>query len=210
MVPRSLIKCSQPNQGTLPFITGVAYYDINSNGAYDIGEGIGGGTVTSPASGHFSVTADAGGYALPVSSSGNNTVRFELDGETAGEASTEVSDTENVKVDLSLPYVAPAITGAAVASLNQPNIYSFTPVKGANEYDVRISGTDSSAWSESAEIGTLGRIIDNTDPLYSLASNAYAATGSQSFHLTFPNWAQSTDWKDQSFELDREPAAVCV
>jgi hypothetical protein len=185
-------------QGSPMFITGVAYYDVNGDGEYSIGEGIGGTTVTSPASEHYSVTADAGGYALPVATAGSSSVRFEIEGQALAEANVTASNTQNIKVDARLNYVAPAITGPVVASLNQPNIFSFTPVAGAAEYDVKISGSDSSAWVEGAETGTLGRVIDGTSSAYSFSSSTYASSGSRSFYLTFP------DFEDQSFELNRE------
>lgn len=186
-------------QGTNPFITGVAYYDVNGDGEYSVGEGLGGVNVTSPASGHYSVTADAGGYALPVATEGSSAVRFDVDGVTLADLTVDASSTENVKVDAALPYVAPVITGALVASLNQPNIYSFSPVAGASQYDVKISGLNESSWVEGAESGTLAKIIDRTSSEYSLSSTTYAETGSSSFHLTFP-----VDFIDESFELDRE------
>ncbi|MCB1096980.1 MAG: CAP domain-containing protein [Verrucomicrobiae bacterium] len=186
-------------QGSSTFITGVAYYDTNGDGEYSIGEGIGGARVTSSVSGHFSVTPDAGGYALPVAEAGRSLVRFEVEDRTLAEVSAVASVTENIKVDARLDYVPPAITGPEVASLNQPNIYAFTKVVGADEYDVKISGMDSSAWSEGAESGTLGRILDGTTSDYSLSSTTYASSGSRSFYLTFP-----AEFEDQSFELDRE------
>jgi hypothetical protein len=51
-----------------PLITGVVYYDVNGNGFYDVGEGIGGVTVQVPASPYYAITAGSGGYAVPVSS----------------------------------------------------------------------------------------------------------------------------------------------
>ncbi|MDA0814523.1 MAG: hypothetical protein O3C21_19280 [Verrucomicrobia bacterium] len=177
----------------------MAYYDVNADGEYSNGEGIGGTTVTSPASEHYSVTADAGGYSLPVAAAGSSSVRFEIEGQTLAEATVTASNTQNIKVDARLAYVAPAITGPVVASLNQPNIFSFSPVPGAAAYDVKISGIDSTAWTEGAETGTLGRVIDGTSSAYSLSSSTHASSGSRSFYLTFP-----TDFEDQSFELDRE------
>lgn len=186
-------------QGTAPFITGVVYYDSDGNGEYSIGEGLGGTKVTSTASEHFLVTAEAGGYALPVATEGSGTVRFEVNGESLAEVAVDASQSVNVKVDAPLVYHAPVVSGSEVASLNQPNIYSFTPVVGAMNYDVQISGIDESGWNEGAESGTLAKIIDSTSSEYSLSSTDYAEAGSSSFHLTFP-----VDFIDESFELDRD------
>ncbi|HEY3756850.1 MAG TPA: hypothetical protein VGL42_11930 [Opitutaceae bacterium] len=48
------------------FVTGVAYRDQNGNGRYDSGEGSAGVTITLDHGGWGAVTADAGGYAIPV------------------------------------------------------------------------------------------------------------------------------------------------
>jgi hypothetical protein len=77
-----------------PFVTGVCYSDINGNGAYDIGEGLSGVTVT--ADGHQTVTATAGGYAIPIT--GNFTVSAEGNGIDTFVTNITVT-TENVKVD---------------------------------------------------------------------------------------------------------------
>ncbi len=48
------------------YILGVAYQDLNGNGRFDAGEGLGGITVT-PASGNwYAVTSPSGGFAIPV------------------------------------------------------------------------------------------------------------------------------------------------
>src|SRR5262249_51553727 len=48
--------------GAGPIISGVVYFDLNGNGFYDVGEGIGGVTVNTPQSRYYSITADSGGY----------------------------------------------------------------------------------------------------------------------------------------------------
>jgi hypothetical protein len=53
-----------------PFVVGVVYVDANLNGFYDAGEGLAGVTVA-PDTGSFrATTADAGGFAFPVGTSG--------------------------------------------------------------------------------------------------------------------------------------------
>jgi hypothetical protein len=58
------------------FITGVAYYDFNSNQFYDMGEGLGGLTVDVPGNAFHAVTMDSGGYSVPVSANGDYDVLF--------------------------------------------------------------------------------------------------------------------------------------
>ena len=48
-----------------PFLTGVVFNDLNNNGKYDVGEGLGGVTVTIPGVG-TTTSFDSGGYSLHV------------------------------------------------------------------------------------------------------------------------------------------------
>ncbi|MGD0423843.1 MAG: hypothetical protein ABSA92_10360 [Candidatus Bathyarchaeia archaeon] len=57
-----------------PFLLGVVYNDVNGNNFYDIGEGIGGVTITTSDGGYYAVSSSSGGYAIPVSASGTITV----------------------------------------------------------------------------------------------------------------------------------------
>ena len=184
--------------GSGAFITGVVYYDTNQNTYYDVGEGVGGVLVTSPASANFAITADAGGYALPVTENGVTSVSFEYEGTPLETTAVEISDLGNRKVDRAMPYVGPVLSGASTAAIGVDNVYTFSPVVGANEYDVRVARIDSSSWSEGAEDGTTEAILDGTSSRYSLRSGTYANSGLRSFWLTFP------DWEDQSFEIERD------
>ncbi|HZE13693.1 MAG TPA: CAP domain-containing protein, partial [Chthoniobacterales bacterium] len=60
----------------LPFVTGVVYRDLNNNGFYDPGEGIGGVTVTIANVSSYAVTAASGGFSVPVPISTNYAVTF--------------------------------------------------------------------------------------------------------------------------------------
>ncbi|MEO6739460.1 MAG: FG-GAP-like repeat-containing protein [Chthoniobacteraceae bacterium] len=48
------------------YILGVAYSDANANGAYDVGEGFAGITVTPDSGNWLAVTSTSGGFAIPV------------------------------------------------------------------------------------------------------------------------------------------------
>lgn len=49
-----------------PFLVGVVYNDLNSNGAYDPGEGLPGVRVEPNFGGYYAVTSPSGGYAVPL------------------------------------------------------------------------------------------------------------------------------------------------
>src|SRR5205085_10348239 len=88
--------------GLSPFVTGVVYRDLNSNGFYEPGEGIGGVTVTIANVNSYAVTAPSGGYSVPVPGSGNYTVTFSGGSVPTTQKSASVVDGQNVKEDYSV------------------------------------------------------------------------------------------------------------
>ncbi|HEV2806652.1 MAG TPA: CAP domain-containing protein [Chthoniobacterales bacterium] len=85
--------------GLPPLVTGVVYRDLNSNGFYDPGEGVGGVTVTVSNANSYAVTASAGGYSVPVPGNGNYTVSFSGGGVPASQKNVAVAGGQNVKAD---------------------------------------------------------------------------------------------------------------
>ena len=85
--------------GLLPFVTGVVYRDLNNNGFYDPGEGVGGVTVTIANVNSFAVTASAGGYSVPVAGSGNYTVTFSGGSAPTTQKVVSVINAQNAKAD---------------------------------------------------------------------------------------------------------------
>src|SRR2546423_1567475 len=99
--------------GLLPFVTGVVYRDLNSNGFYDPGEGVGGVTVTVSNSNSYAVTASSGGYSVPVPGSGTYTVTFSGGSVPTNQKNVNVINGQNVKSD----YV---VTGSATPTPTPP------------------------------------------------------------------------------------------
>jgi hypothetical protein len=87
--------------GSRPLITGVVYDDLNGNGFYDVGEGMGGVTVTVIGSSFFAVTARSGGYSIPVPGNGRYPVAFSLPPPSWAtlQRTATVNGGQNVKVD---------------------------------------------------------------------------------------------------------------
>lgn len=92
--------------GLLPFVTGVVYRDLNGNGFYDPGEGVGGVTVTIANVNSYAVTASSGGYSVPVPGSGDYTMTFSGGSAPTTQKAVSVINGQNVKAD----YV---VTGSA-------------------------------------------------------------------------------------------------
>jgi hypothetical protein len=79
------------------FLTGVVFNDVNQNGLYDAGEGIAGATIT--VGGVQTATNEAGGWSVPITSSG--TYHVSVSGSTfLGTSSSDVTVSDsNVEVD---------------------------------------------------------------------------------------------------------------
>src|SRR5205085_8625374 len=85
--------------GLSPFVTGVVYRDLNGNGFYDPGEGVGGVTVNVSNSNYYAVTAGAGGYSVPVPGNGSYVVTFSGGSAPPYQRNVNVAGGENVKAD---------------------------------------------------------------------------------------------------------------
>jgi hypothetical protein len=89
---------SDANPG--PFLTGVVYRDTNNDGAYSVGEGLSGVTVSPTDGSFYAVSSTSGGYAIPVTGlTGTINVTF-----SGGTLATPITKSvsligQNVKLD---------------------------------------------------------------------------------------------------------------
>jgi len=89
------------------FVTGVVYEDINSNGIYDLGEGVSGVTVSCPSSPYQAVTTQSGGYTLPVLiNTGKAVLTFQS--LSVNQSRVVSINQDNVKADLVISFVSDA------------------------------------------------------------------------------------------------------
>ncbi|MGA1236108.1 MAG: CAP domain-containing protein [Limisphaerales bacterium] len=170
-----------------PFITGVAYYDLNGNGAYDANEGIGGASVDVAGSQYYALTANSGGYSVPVPKNLTHTVTFS-GANFADDVRTVAVSSSNVKLDFAMPYPAPALSGPSQLGLNASGTYTFQAVGGATSY----------RWSKSllAPYNVIEGAENGSDHLdvaistgYALITSTVKASGTSSFHLVTPEYA---------------------
>lgn len=183
------------SQSDTPLITGVVYYDLNGNGFYDAGEGIGGVTVQVPGSVYFAITANSGGYAVPVTTNGNYAMTFSASGLTTQRVAT-VTGLANVKVNYVPAYSPPMISGPNPAALTNNNTYSFTSVGAATNYQWEITRLSPYTAVEGAENG-LSNVTVVSSGGYSVIISDLRASGSYAFHL-----AQPTPATDQFLTLN--------
>ena len=167
-----------------PLITGVVYYDLNGNGFYDVGEGIGGVTVQVPGSTYYATTANSGGYTVPVTSNGSYAMVFSSSG-LSTQTIAQVTNQCNVKVDFVPAYSPPAISGPNPAALSNSNAYAFTTVGAATNYLCVITRLSPYTAVEGAENGS-NYVTIVSSPGYAVLASDVKASGSYSFHFCHP------------------------
>lgn len=92
---------------------------------------------------------------------------------------------------------AMVIAGPATASVTGAS-YTFTPVRQAEGYELRVSRGVAAGWTEGAEEG-VAAVVDGTSTSYALRQSEVKRSGARAFHLTFPTVSDSLQW----FALDR-------
>ncbi len=168
-----------------PMVTGVVYYDFNTNGFYDVDEGVPGVRVEGPTSGWFAQTRSSGGYAIP-GVEGTQTIRFLSGDRELGARSVTVIVGKNVKQDWVLPYGGTRVLGPTSASSVGLNVFRVEPVLGASGYQWASMRWESFSGVEGAEEGGLRfqfSGLDGWDPV----KLGTPASGTRSFQLVHTN-----------------------
>ena len=168
-----------------PFVTGVVYYDLNGNGFYDPGEGVGGVTVNVAGSSYYAVTASSGGYTIPVPAV-NTTRNVTFTGLGFNSSTTgTIAGNKNVKVDLIPTYTAPTLTGPSIAYTGSSTAtYSFASINGATQYGWRYA-LKSAAVAEGCDNLT-NATVTITAPGYTGVDSSLKDSGTASWHLAHP------------------------
>ncbi len=172
--------------------TGVAYYDLNANNFYDIGEGISGLTVNVSGASYYCTTATGGGWVVPVPTTATTrTVTFS--GLNVNQsASLVVPASTNAKTDLKLTYSPPVITSSASAYADSPHTVAYTAVGGATAYKWNRWNIATVA-AENCE--STSNITSSTTAGYTVLNTSLKQQGTASFHLvnstgTASQWLQ--------------------
>jgi uncharacterized protein YkwD len=176
-------------QSNTPFVTGVAYYDLNGNSFYDLGEGIGGLTVNVDGSSFHAITSNSGGYAVPVpSANASRSVTF-TDLGANGTDTAVISAAANVKVDFKPAFVPPSLTGSDAVQTSVTSNYSFNAVLGATSYKGHFM-PDVNAAADPAN--DLTRVIVDKTGSYAATSTSVKFSGSGSYRLANPAAGKQT------------------
>ena len=107
------------------FLVGTVWVDDNGNDRYDPGEGLGGVRVETDLGDFFAITADSGGYAIPITAADDYTVTFS--GSAVTTPVTRAVTVGSTSVLLDLKYTGGSIAPAANTGLATP-VYATSAV----------------------------------------------------------------------------------
>ena len=182
------------------FGTGVAYYDLDGDNFYDVGEGIAGLRVdVSDQTSYYCTTAKGGGWVVPVPVSNKSVTRtVTFSGLGVNQAvNLVVPASTNAKADLKLAYTAPSITSAAQTTTGSPHSFTFTPGVTGGVTGYRLTRWDKAAAAAENCDATTNVTAAITGGYSLLNSNIKDGTTGSSFHLANPTAPTS-----QSFQLN--------
>ena len=189
--------------GATPLVTGVAYFDLDGNGQYDAGEGIGGARVEVSGSAWHAITSSGGGYAVP-SVNGARVVSFSAPGMVTSNRLVTVSGGANVKADLKLTYVDPTLSGPATPAVGLVNLYAPSSVPAATAFNWSVARPAALAGRWGAEQG-LQRVTPTVTPGYAVPNARWKAAGAYSYRLTHPEAEDQLLGLDGSFLGGNQP-----
>lgn len=150
-----------------PFLTGVVYHDIDGDGWYSDGEGVGGVSLTVEGAAYHSYTPASGGYAIPLNDDGEYVVTYELPDGTTGTESFTISSSENEKVDIQLGWSPSVISGKTGIESGGSGLYSQNTVSTATGYQ----------WSyRSVEVWSQSYTAETSEPISVTPSSSHAAS----------------------------------
>ncbi len=193
------------SQSSDAYVTGVAYYDTNGNSFYDPGEGISGLTVNVAGANFHAVTANSGGYAVPVpTTSATRAVTFSGLSANATQDAV-ISAAANVKVDFKPSYVPPALIGTVNPTALTPSAYTFNSVIGASAYESRHVA-NGNAVTDAAD--SLTRVTVSQSGAYAALSTSVKDSGSGAYHLLAPGTGLQTITYNSAFLAKNSTSSV--
>jgi uncharacterized protein YkwD len=148
-----------PADDTESFLLGVVYNDANGNGAYDMGEGLGGVTISTDTGSYYTTTSASGGYVIPLPS-GSGTLTVTASGGPLGAPRVKTityGNATNVKVDFTTQDSATALPVVEIKA-SETNL---TP--GGKPSVISISRTGSTTEALHVVLATSGTAIPGVD-----------------------------------------------
>ena len=187
------------------FLVGTVWVDSNGNDRYDPGEGIGGVTVEPDQGTYYAVTADSGGYAIPITTAATYEVTFS--GSTLTTPVTRTITVASSSVLLDLKY-------AGDSTVPEANTGSATSVSGSSAVlhgSVSPSGLTTTYYFEYGTttaygLATASRTTD-ADASVSETVGGLSADTTYHYRLVATNSSGTSYGPDRSFQT-ASPAPV--
>ena len=150
-----------------PFLTGVVYHDIDGDGWYSEGEGVGGVSLTVEGAAYHANTPASGGYAIPLNDDGSYVVAYELPDGTTGSKSFTIASGDNKKVDIKLNWEPTVISGTTGIPSGGNATFTQNTISTATGYQWSYRTVD--VWDQSFT-------ADGSDPVSLTPSSIHATT----------------------------------
>jgi hypothetical protein len=178
--------------GATPAVTGVAYFDLDGDQFYDLGEGLGDVEVSVNGSNFYAITASSGGYTVPVPGNGTYDLVFRTNGMPDDTRTITVSNDENLKADLILDYLAPEIIGTGSPMVGAEHSYQVSAVPGIDNYQVEANEFALGDVTEGAEPGER-EVVIATQGGYDVIQSITSSAGSWAFHFAHPTTGHTAE-----------------
>ena len=178
-----------PSDSSKAYLVGVIYNDLNGNGVYDEGEGLGGVTVTPDGGDYYTTTSSSGGFTLPLPTNASGTLTVTATGGGLGAPrikTVNYSVGTNVKLDFTTNDAA----GAPVAQVSITTVNKIAAADGSKVGVVMVSrngGTSNDDLTVGLAVG--GSAVSGVD-YAPLPSTVTIPAGQDSVSLTVDPVAQ--------------------
>ena len=181
------------------FLVGTVWRDLNDNDQYDPGEGMGGITVRPDRGVYHAVTADSGGYAMPILDAGTYTVSFSGSGIGGETIRTVAVDSQSMLLDLVYingdPGDAEAITGSASAISEGTAQLNGTVNANGQDVDYYFE------YGPTTQYGDISDVFSTTANQHiAIAVSALSPGTLYHFRLVVVTDTDTIDGNDRSFE----------
>jgi hypothetical protein len=189
------------------FLVGTVWVDSNGNNQYDPGEGIGGVRVEPDQGDFFAVTANSGGYAIPITAPGTYVVTFS--GSMITIPDTRTVTVASTSVLLDLKYAGGSTVPEANTGLASP-VYATSAVLNGT---VSPNGLTTTYYFEYGATTAYGLVTASwtTDADASVSATVGALSAQTTYHyrLVATNSSGTSYGPDRSFQTaSTDPAPI--
>jgi hypothetical protein len=180
------------------FLVGTVWVDSNGNDQYDPGEGIGGVTVNPDLGTYYAVTANGGGYAIPITTAGTYVVTFSGSSITAPVTRTATVGSTSLLLDLKYAgdnTVPEANTASATSVGSSSAILHGTVIPNGSGTTYYFQYGTSTAYGSQSTSRTTGIDLSVAETVTGLSDNT-----TYHFRLVATNASGTSSGPDRTFQ----------